>query len=75
MARILITFGGSHRQYRKQVQVFMDAGIELQQCGSASLGSKLQHGTIPDTPEARAVLKAIGASVARKQWPHLKDED
>lgn len=53
----------------------MNAGVELKECGAASLGSKLRHGIVPDTPEARALVKEVGASVARKQWEFLKDED
>lgn len=75
MTRILITFGGSHRKYDKQRRAFKDAGIELDECGAAALGSKLRHGIIPDTPEARALVKEVGASVARKQWVHLKDDN
>jgi len=73
--RLLITFGGSHRQYNRQLRAFEDAGIELDQCGSASLGSKLQHGIVPDTPEARELVKQIGASVARRQWAWLSEDD
>lgn len=75
MTRILITFGGSHRKYNQQRRVFEDAGIELRECGAAALGSKLRHGIIPDTPEARALVKTVGASIARKQWSHLKDDN
>src|SRR5690349_1666230 len=75
MARLLITFGGSHRKYDRQRRAFEDAGIELDECGAASLGSKLRHGIVPDTAEARALVKEVGASVARKQWAHLKDEE
>jgi hypothetical protein len=75
MARLLITFGGSHRKYAKQVRAFKDAGIELDECGAASLGSKLRHGIIPDTSEARTLVKEVGASIARKQWEFLKQSD
>lgn len=73
--KLLITFGGSHRKYAKQRRAFEEAGIELHECGAATLGSKLRHGIIPDTPEARALVKEVGASVARKQWAFLKDAD
>lgn len=75
MARLLITFGGSHRKYDKQRRAFEDAGIELDECGAASLGSKLRHGIVSDTTEARALIKEVGASVARKQWKFLREGD
>ena len=75
MARLLITFGGSYRQYNRQRTAFADAGIKLDECGAASLGSKLRHGIVPDTPEARALIREVGASIARRQWAFLKDDD
>jgi hypothetical protein len=75
MAKLLITFGGSHRKYAKQKRAFVEAGIELGECGAASIGSKLRHGIIPDTAEARALLKEVGGTVARRQWEFLKDAE
>lgn len=74
MAQILITFGGSHRKYAKQRRAFEDAGIKLDECGAASLGSKMRHGIIPDTPEARALTGEVGASIARRQWDFLRED-
>ena len=75
MSKLLVTIGGSHRKYNKQIAAFRNAGIEINPSGSASLGSKLQHAIIPDTDKARELLKVIGGSVARRQWDWLKDSD
>jgi hypothetical protein len=71
--RLLITIGGSHRLYDRQVAAFKDAGIEIEEGSSIGIGSKKYHAIVPDTPEARALVKTIGASVARKQWSWLSD--
>jgi hypothetical protein len=71
--RLLITIGGSHRLYARQVAAFKNAGIQIEEGSSAGIGSKKYHAIVPNTPEARALVKKIGASVARKQWSWLSD--
>jgi len=73
MKRILVTFGGSHRQNEKTIRAFRDAGIELSDRGAAGLGSKRRHGIMPDTPEARELLKKYKGTVARRQWSFLNE--
>lgn len=73
--RLLITIGGSHRLYDRQVAAFKNAGIEIEEGSSIGIGSKKYHAIVPDTPETRALVKTIGASVARKQWSWLNDPD
>ena len=71
--RLLITIGGSHRLYARQVAAFKRAGIEIEEGSAAGLRSKKYHAIVPDTPEARALIKQVGATVARKQWSWLTD--
>lgn len=73
--RLLITIGGSHRLYTRQVTAFKNAGIEIEEGSSISIRSKRYHAIVPDTPEARALVNKIGANVARKQWSWLTDPD
>ncbi len=73
--RLLVTFGGSHRQYNRTIRIFQNASVNLEPCGAASLGSKLQHGIMPDTAEARLLLKQCKGSIARKQWEWLSRSD
>lgn len=73
--RLLITIGGSHRLYTRQVTAFKNAGIEIEEGSSIGIRSKRYHAIVPDTPEARALVKKIGANVARKQWSWLTDPD
>jgi hypothetical protein len=70
--RLLVRVGGSHKLMQRQYRAFEAAGIPIRGVGSASLGSKAQHAIIPDTIEARALLKRVKGSVVRAQWSWLK---
>lgn len=73
--RVLVRYGGSHRQIKRQHEAFQRAGIPIESCGAFTLGSKACHGIIPDAPEARTLLKRVGGSICKQQWSHLKDGD
>ena len=65
---IWVHFGGSNRKYDKQMKAFHDAGIELYDAGSTGVGHWTNRdGIMPDTPEARALLKKVGGTIRRNQ--------
>ena len=70
--RLLVNVGGSHRQYKRVIDLFKKEGIPFSSSGCSSLGSRRQAWVIPDTEHARTILKQAKGSVAQKQWEHLK---
>jgi len=58
-----------------RLRLFKNAGIEIEEGSSIGIGSKKYHAIVPDMTEVRALVKKIGASVARKQWSWLSDPD
>jgi hypothetical protein len=63
-----IKIGGSHRQLARQVQAFKIEGIPIETGGSFSLGSKFSSGRIPDTQEAKDLLKSVKGTIAKDQY-------
>jgi hypothetical protein len=72
--RLLIRIGGSNRKLDSQLSAFDFAGIEINQYGHTTGHHSNRHALIPNTEEARTLLKDIGGTVDRKQWEHLKNE-
>jgi hypothetical protein len=65
---IWVHIGGSCRKLDKQKAAFKQAGIDLYLAGSQGHGHWSNYNAvIPDTPEARALLKKVGGAVDRNQ--------
>ena len=75
MKRLLVRFGESHRQYRRQREAFAAEGMYIEDAGAFALGSKARHGIIPDTSVARELAKRVGITICREQWAHLSEPD
>jgi hypothetical protein len=66
-----VHIGGSNRKLEKQRQTFREAGIPLTlSCGTGRGHHSNSYAWMPDTPEAKALLKKVGGTVCREQ---LKD--
>lgn len=63
-----VHFGGSNRKLARQKRAFMEAGIMLCDAGGTGVGHWTnRNGVMPDTEEARALLKKVGGTIRRNQ--------
>jgi curved DNA-binding protein CbpA len=69
--KLLVRIGGSNRKLDRQLSAFKQAGIELKQSGHTTGHHSNRHALMPNTPEARALLKETGGTIDRKQWDWL----
>ncbi len=72
--RLLVRIGGSNRKLAYQLAVFILADIEIKDCGHTTGHHSNRHAIMPNTEEAKTLLKSVGGTIARKQWEHLKEE-
>ncbi len=72
--RLLIRIGGSNRKLEKQIMAFGFADIEIKDCGHTTGHHSNRRAIMPNTEEARDLLKSIGGTIDRKQWEHLINE-
>jgi hypothetical protein len=62
-----VRLGGSNRKLEKQMYAFKEANIPVTFGGSITgVHHSNMHAAIPDTPEARALLKKVGGSTPRE---------
>jgi hypothetical protein len=66
--QLAVHIGGSNRKLDKQMKAFKEAGIDIRDCGQALHGHWTnRHAVMPNTPEARALLKKVGGTIERDQ--------
>lgn len=66
---VAVRIGGSNRLLGRQFKAFEQAGIELHDTGGA-IGAghwSNRHAVMPNTPEARDLLKSVRGRIAREQ--------
>jgi len=69
-----VHIGGSNRKLEKQMQAFREADIPLTfSCGTGRGHHSNSYARMPDTPEARALLKKVGGTVCRGQMKDSSD--
>jgi len=78
--QVKVHIGGSNRKCEKQFKAFAAAGIELIDMGQRMTLTGHLHlsnriALMPDTPEARSLLKKVGGSIARDQPSYLRNTD
>ena len=69
MNQILVRYGRGHRTLERGRQKFEQAGFPIH---FVVIGLGVYGATVPDTEQARAIVKELGWTVCRKQWAHLK---
>ena len=72
--RLLVRIGGSNRKLDRQLLAFGIADIELIDYGHTTGHHSNRRAVMPNTEEARALLKSVGGTIDRTQWEHLKNE-
>jgi hypothetical protein len=69
-----VHIGGSNRKLEKQMKAFKEAEIPLTvSCGTGHGHHSNSYAWMPDTAEARALLKKVGGTVCRRQWKDSSD--
>ena len=72
--RLLVRIGGSNRKLSYQLSAFDFADIEIKDCGHSTGHHSNRHVIMPNTEEARTLLKSVEGTIDRTQWEHLKKE-
>lgn len=72
MARVLMSFAGGGRKFKRLYEQLKAAGIEYRGAGALSLGSKTQTYIVPE--ESVETCKTFGMRVCKEQWSWLKEK-
>ena len=64
---LYVHIGGSNRKYERTIREFNHAGILIEVGGHFGKWGSHHSNWIPDTAEAREILKKCGGTVTRKQ--------
>ncbi len=72
--RLLIRIGGSNRKLTYQLSAFNLADIDVKDCGHTTGHHSNRNAIIPNTEEAKTLLKSVGGTIDRTQWKHLKED-
>ncbi len=72
--KLLIRIGGSNRKLAYQLSAFNLADIEIIDYGHTTGHHSNRRAIMPNTEEARALLKSVGGIIDRTQWEFLEYE-
>ena len=72
--RLLVRIGGSNRKLAYQLSAFSLADIEIIDYGHTTGHHSNRRAIMPNTEEAKILLKSVGGTIVRTQWEHLKYE-